>query len=276
LCVIFTGLFRIVLWLEAPLMSSSTTTPFLWESRQNALPPSPSSPPAVCEASSSTAMPVAAAFSERRDHSPRKSIHPHHKVGLGDRKVDVSGLLAEKMLQGWTLLERSCPRCNVPLMKESRHVKEMLCVQCGCRVMHEQDVDASSHDLKTREETVSIKSTISDPSQSHFHHSSNRSSEKEETTTAALKDTTDVHNGSSAIPCRDPRSHHTDIKTNIDLLSSPAAIQSSATQALYLQMYHLTCQMQNATNVDHVLQLANALQGVAQALASVQRLQQNK
>merc|ERR1712137_96993 len=52
--------------------------------------------------------------------------------------TDPSSKLGEKLLQGWTMLEDACPRCNIPLMRKPKS-KDMLCVGCGAQVVESMD-----------------------------------------------------------------------------------------------------------------------------------------
>lgn len=54
-----------------------------------------------------------------------------------------AGEIAKYLLAGWTLLNDHCPNpaCSVPLVGNKE--KQMLCVSCGARVMHEKDADPS-------------------------------------------------------------------------------------------------------------------------------------
>ncbi|KAG2424117.1 hypothetical protein HXX76_014791 [Chlamydomonas incerta] len=49
---------------------------------------------------------------------------------------DVADLLSAKMLQGWALLDRYCPRCSTVLVR-SKATKQMFCVSCDAWVVPE-------------------------------------------------------------------------------------------------------------------------------------------
>ncbi|EFJ45145.1 hypothetical protein VOLCADRAFT_106102 [Volvox carteri f. nagariensis] len=51
---------------------------------------------------------------------------------------DIADLLAAKMLQGWALLDKHCPRCNTVLVR-SKVNKRMFCVACDAWVLTEAD-----------------------------------------------------------------------------------------------------------------------------------------
>ncbi|GLI60718.1 hypothetical protein VaNZ11_002818 [Volvox africanus] len=51
---------------------------------------------------------------------------------------DIADLLAAKMLQGWALLDKYCPRCNTVLVR-SKANKRMFCVACDAWVVPETD-----------------------------------------------------------------------------------------------------------------------------------------
>ncbi|GAX77365.1 hypothetical protein CEUSTIGMA_g4811.t1 [Chlamydomonas eustigma] len=55
----------------------------------------------------------------------------------GQSSDDTSQLLSEKMLQGWALLEKICPRCSTPLIRNKE--KRMRCVTCQMWVMTEEE-----------------------------------------------------------------------------------------------------------------------------------------
>jgi len=62
----------------------------------------------------------------------------------------ISDIMGEKMLQGWTLLGDTCPICNSPLMKDREG--QMFCVKCNTRVMHEKDFNPNLYLTTPREE----------------------------------------------------------------------------------------------------------------------------
>ena len=66
------------------------------------------------------------------------SPKPHQAV----EKPDPSKLLSDKMLQGWALLETSCPVCSTPLVRDK--AKRMLCVSCDLFVMTEAEAAAKA------------------------------------------------------------------------------------------------------------------------------------
>jgi len=63
-------------------------------------------------------------------------------VSRGQTQSDkVASLLSEKMLQGWALLETTCPRCSSPLVRNKQ--KRMRCVLCDAWVVSEADAPAA-------------------------------------------------------------------------------------------------------------------------------------
>ncbi|GFR46546.1 hypothetical protein Agub_g8140, partial [Astrephomene gubernaculifera] len=51
-------------------------------------------------------------------------------------RPDVAELLSTKMLQGWALLDKYCPRCSTVLVR-SRATRRMFCVACDAWVLQE-------------------------------------------------------------------------------------------------------------------------------------------
>eukprot|EP00274_Cyanoptyche_gloeocystis_P003260 CAMPEP_0196658628 /NCGR_PEP_ID=MMETSP1086-20130531/30648_1 /TAXON_ID=77921 /ORGANISM="Cyanoptyche gloeocystis , Strain SAG4.97" /LENGTH=198 /DNA_ID=CAMNT_0041992279 /DNA_START=78 /DNA_END=671 /DNA_ORIENTATION=+ len=63
-----------------------------------------------------------------------------------------SAKIAEKLLQGWTLLQDCCPAgCPVPLVRNK--AKEMFCVSCGRKVVRESDLPQPSTQTPTPTQT---------------------------------------------------------------------------------------------------------------------------
>jgi uncharacterized Zn finger protein (UPF0148 family) len=57
---------------------------------------------------------------------------------MGERK-DVSGLLGQYLLKGWTMMQDGCPVCvGVPLMKSKSN--ELFCVQCDQFILPSTDM----------------------------------------------------------------------------------------------------------------------------------------
>ncbi|KAL6748388.1 hypothetical protein V8C86DRAFT_3114750 [Haematococcus lacustris] len=55
-----------------------------------------------------------------------------------ERSDQTASLIAEKLLQGWALLDTCCPRCSTPLVR-SRTPRRMFCVACSMWVMTEAE-----------------------------------------------------------------------------------------------------------------------------------------
>ena len=58
-----------------------------------------------------------------------EEIEEKVNFGKNTRKNDSSSKLAQKLLEGWSMLEECCPDCFVPLMKPRKG--PALCVSCG-------------------------------------------------------------------------------------------------------------------------------------------------
>ena len=52
-------------------------------------------------------------------------------------KQDVSAILGQKLLEGWTMLEEACDDCNVPLMRNREG--EVICFSCNAHFIKNQD-----------------------------------------------------------------------------------------------------------------------------------------
>ncbi|GIM04876.1 hypothetical protein Vretimale_9374 [Volvox reticuliferus] len=71
-----------------------------------------------------------------------------------DGPEDVADLLAAKMLQGWALLGKYCPRCNTVLVR-SKVNKRMFCVACDAWVVPEADALQQQQQEQQRDEIQS-------------------------------------------------------------------------------------------------------------------------
>ncbi|KAL0216529.1 hypothetical protein P9112_008713 [Eukaryota sp. TZLM1-RC] len=73
------------------------------------------------------------------ESSDDESVVSYEKDTQNVSNLDnISGALAEKMLQGYTLLETLCPGCATPLVSKE---DSMYCVSCQCRVVTEAEFD---------------------------------------------------------------------------------------------------------------------------------------
>eukprot|EP01083_Nonionella_stella_P034798 95131_1 len=103
-------------------------------------------------------------------------IHPETEHKESDSYIDqlrqseeASAKLGELMLQGWTLMDVSCDRCPMPLMKSKQGV--LKCVQCGT------ETSASGHSNNSQA-TSRPKETITKCSESKTNIPSTRDSQR--------------------------------------------------------------------------------------------------
>ncbi|PRP88603.1 hypothetical protein PROFUN_03014 [Planoprotostelium fungivorum] len=54
-----------------------------------------------------------------------------------------SSLISKKLLEGWSMLQESCPVCQVPLMRNREG--EMTCVVCNMRVIKQSEFDPTKY-----------------------------------------------------------------------------------------------------------------------------------
>ncbi|KXZ42773.1 hypothetical protein GPECTOR_119g404 [Gonium pectorale] len=62
---------------------------------------------------------------------------------------EISDLLSAKMLQGWALLDKYCPRCSTVLVR-SKATKRMFCVSCDAWVLTEADAQQAEAEAAAR------------------------------------------------------------------------------------------------------------------------------
>eukprot|EP00164_Ancoracysta_twista_P012921 GFYU01020440.1.p1 GENE.GFYU01020440.1~~GFYU01020440.1.p1 ORF type:complete len:333 (+),score=94.56 GFYU01020440.1:158-1156(+) len=102
---------------------------------------------------------------------PAVSSSPKKQNDSGSRSDSSSALIAQKLLQGWTLLNDYCPNpdCSVPLVRNKEG--QMSCVSCGNRVIKEEDFDPSRHkvigDIATLSSGVTADSAAGIPKSFH-------------------------------------------------------------------------------------------------------------
>lgn len=75
--------------------------------------------------------------------------HANHLASKNNRSEDISELLSDKMLQGWALLDKLCPRCDTPLVRSRAPDRKMFCVCCDCWVMTEAEAAVAGSRLSS-------------------------------------------------------------------------------------------------------------------------------
>lgn len=93
-------------------------------------------------------------------------------VETGYKKNEVTSQMGEKLLQGWTLLQESCPACSVPLMRDRD--RKMWCFSCNLQVITQADFDPARHRVSwsTSEASSVVEGKIlSEPTVTSFGYS---------------------------------------------------------------------------------------------------------
>jgi len=79
--------------------------------------------------------------------------------------TEVTTKMGEKLLEGWTLLQQSCPGCSVPLMKDKNGT--MYCLSCNTMVITPGQYDPTKHNLLKRSEHSQPRKESSDETNVH-------------------------------------------------------------------------------------------------------------
>jgi len=81
------------------------------------------------------------------ESSPRPSLRTlettNEEEERKQKRQKVSDKIGQKLLQGWVLLQESCPSCHVPLMRNRED--KMFCLSCDLEVIKSKDFDPKRH-----------------------------------------------------------------------------------------------------------------------------------
>jgi len=75
--------------------------------------------------------------------SPRTLETTNEEEERKQKRQKVSDKIGQKLLQGWVLLQESCPSCHVPLMRNRED--KMFCLSCDLEVIKFKDFDPKRH-----------------------------------------------------------------------------------------------------------------------------------
>ena len=195
---------------------------------------------------------------------------------MTQEKPDCSKKLAEKMLQGWTLLGTNCPNCCVPLVQQSKQDKRMFCVSCEqwAISLSENKVQILANNVDEDHQRASTGMMVTPPGLSAKEL---KASVDERPRTSCLSVQSDSGLDDEApmrraLPTVNWTPRKSPSPTKRTKGQPYAEIQKNTMNVLYEKMNALQKQLEESKSTDEIVDVVKAVREVAETIRTVQML----
>jgi len=197
---------------------------------------------------------------------------------------ETTSKMGEKLLQGWAMLQESCPKCSVPLMRDKE--KRMICMSCGLQVLSQDEYDPAKHRLATPSEegdlmqnAKPLQEVTTTKQPEHQLDVFDNKNEKRQKINTPLGRTEHRENGKQESNKRLSISHP--ISASVGVAQSPQAVHSfgdpvqSTLDTLYAKLWECQNQLASSANPKKIKLISSAIVDCANAISALQKIKRH-